>query len=124
MELRKKSKILHRDLKDENILINTADLSVKIIDFGCACDYKHDYGYSTIAGTPEFFPPEMLKMQTYRADKLNSWSIGILVYILVMGDVPFDNSKMIVKLKRTKVSFCASAFGTFKKLSKCVVLVL
>ena len=102
--MRQKSQILHRDLKDENVLINTADLSVKIIDFGCACEYKPDYSYSTIAGTPEFFPPEIFLTQKYAADPLNAWSIGILVYILVQGDVPFDNDKMILKLERTKVS--------------------
>ena len=102
--MRQKSQILHRDLKDENILINTADLSVKIIDFGCACEYKPDYSYTTIAGTPEFFPPEIIRLQKYAADPLNAWSIGILVYILVQGDVPFDNDKMILKLERTKVS--------------------
>ena len=104
IDLRQKSKVLHRDLKDENILINTADLSVKIIDFGCACEYKSSYSYATVAGTPEFFPPEIVRTQNYSADALNAWSIGILVYILVQGDVPFDNDKMILKLKRTKVS--------------------
>ena len=97
------SSILHRDLKDENVLVNTADLSVKIIDFGCATDFVPDHTYTTITGTPEFFPPEMYADQEYTGDKLNAWSIGVLVYILVIGDVPYDSCQAIMKTKRAKV---------------------
>ena len=106
--------ILHRDLKDENILVNTSDLSVKIIDFGCATQY-HNGEYSSVAGTPEFFPPEMFKNCVYHAEKLNSWSIGVLIYILVIGDVPFDTDEQIISTKRKKVIFESdnSNFNTF-----------
>ena len=97
------AKILHRDLKDENILVNTSDLSVKLIDFGCACQYQQQK-YTSIAGTPEFFPPEMYTQNGYNGEPLNVWSIGMIIYILVMGDVPFDTDREIVLAKRTKVS--------------------
>ena len=116
IDMRDKAAILHRDLKDENVLINTADLTVKIIDFGCACEYKADFNYFTVAGTPEFFPPEMISAESYTADKLNAWSIGLLVYILVIGDVPFDNDTMIVNLARVKVS-CSYLNGRWIKTS-------
>ena len=95
--------ILHRDLKDENVLVNTSDLSVKIIDFGCACQYQRNE-YTIVAGTPEFFPPEMYTQNGYNGEPLNAWSIGMIIYILVMGDVPFDTDREIVMAKRTKVS--------------------
>ena len=103
--MRNKSRVLHRDLKDENILISTKSLEVKIIDFGCATEWDENRIYTSLSGTPEFFPPEIFKNQNYLAEKSTVWSLGTLLYILVTGDVPFDSEKEIVNAKRTKVSF-------------------
>ena len=102
--MRDKSRVLHRDLKDENILISTKSLEVKIIDFGCATDFDPDLIYTTLSGTPEFFPPEIFKNQNYSAEKSTVWSLGTLLYILVTGDVPFDSEKEIIIAQRKKVS--------------------
>ena len=104
IQMRNKSRVLHRDLKDENILISTKSLEVKIIDFGCATEWDENRIYTSLSGTPEFFPPEILKNQNYLAEKSTVWSLGTLLYILVTGDVPFDSEKEIVNAKRTKVS--------------------
>ena len=104
IQMRNKSRVLHRDLKDENILISTKSLEVKIIDFGCATEWDKNRIYTSLSGTPEFFPPEIFKNQNYLAEKSTVWSLGTLLYILVTGDVPFDSEKEIVKAKRTKVS--------------------
>ena len=102
--MKNKSRVLHRDLKDENILISTKSLGVKIIDFGCATEWDQTRIYTSLSGTPEFFPPEVFKNQNYLAEKSTVWSLGTLLYILVTGDVPFDSEKEIVNAKRTKVS--------------------
>ena len=47
----------HRDVKDENILLNSKTLHVKLIDFGCGTRLKETH-YNEFAGTPEFYPPE------------------------------------------------------------------
>ena len=104
IQMRNKSRVLHRDLKDENILISTKSLEVKIIDFGCATEWDENRIYTSLSGTPEFFPPEIFKNQNYLAEKSTVWSLGTLLYILVTGDVPFDSEKEIVNAKRTKVS--------------------
>ena len=47
----------HRDVKDENILLNSKTMQVKLIDFGCGTRLR-DANYTEFAGTPEFYPPE------------------------------------------------------------------
>ena len=108
--MRNKSRVLHRDLKDENILISTKSLEVKIIDFGCATEWDENRIYTSLSGTPEFFPPEIFKNKNYLAEKSTVWSLGTLLYILVTGDVPFDSEKEIINAKRTKVSISKNLF--------------
>ena len=102
--MRDKCRVLHRDLKDENILISTKSLGVKIIDFGCATEFDPDKIYTSLSGTPEFFPPEVFKNQNYLAEKSTVWSLGTLLYILITGDVPFDSEKEIINADRKKVN--------------------
>ena len=79
--------ICHRDLKDENVLINPATLEVKLIDFGCATE-KRDL-YAKMAGTPEYFPPEWYSHRQYSADGLTVFSLGAILYILLTGSWEF-----------------------------------
>ena len=80
--------LCHRDLKDENVLINPATLEVKIIDFGCATEKRHLY--AKMAGTPEYFPPEWYSHRQYSADGLTVYSLGAILYILLTGTWEFS----------------------------------
>ena len=91
--------VLHRDIKDENILINRETLETKIIDFGCACDFT-DKEITEICGTPEFFPPEMFLERKYKAESSAVWTLGTLLYVLLLGDIPFDSTEEIPLGKR------------------------
>ena len=102
--LRDECGILHRDLKDENILVNVNSLGIGIIDFGCSTQWNTHFRYNQISGTPEFFPPEVYLNQSYNAESITSWSIGCLLYILLFGDLPFDTKQDIINAKRYKVS--------------------
>jgi len=101
--LRDKCGVFHRDLKDENILINPANLKIRVIDFGCATEFDPNKTYETVSGTPEFFSPEVYTRRKYKAEKLTTWSLGILLYVLLFGDLPFDTESQIIKSKRIKV---------------------
>jgi len=85
--------IVHRDLKPENILFETKDEDspLKIIDFGLARKHYGDLGepyMKTIAGTPYYISPEVLRKRYDRSCDL--WAIGVVAYILLTGYPPFN----------------------------------
>ena len=85
--------IIHRDLKPENILIpsgsNKVDYTLlKIIDFGASVLKKDDGKISFRFGTPYYIAPEVLQ-ESYN-EKCDVWSIGVILYLLLIGQAPFD----------------------------------
>ena len=85
--------IIHRDLKPENILIPTGSSKIdytllKIIDFGASVLKKDDGKISFRFGTPYYIAPEVLQ-ESYN-EKCDVWSIGVILYLLLIGQAPFD----------------------------------
>ncbi|KAI8374625.1 kinase-like domain-containing protein [Radiomyces spectabilis] len=92
--------ICHRDIKDENIVIDS-DYKVKLIDFGSSVLLPRHYGehnktylFSKFYGTISFASPEILRCEPYRAEPAEVWSLGVLLYTILFGEVPFHNQEM------------------------------
>ncbi|KAF2725610.1 kinase-like protein [Polychaeton citri CBS 116435] len=81
---------VHRDLKLENILLDKHE-NVKLIDFGFTREYQGSTSYlQTWCGTVCYSAPEMLKGEKYAGEKVDLWSLGIILYALLCGELPFD----------------------------------
>lgn len=100
----KKNGFAHLDIKDENILINPQTLEVKMIDFGHSMKWNDNIIHVSV-GTDVYRPPEFLMHHQFRCDAVTVWSLGILLYDLVCGDVPF---KQDAEILRANLIFCDS----------------
>lgn len=81
------------DLKIENILI-TRDENIKIIDFGLSNIYSPSRLLSTFCGSLYFAAPELLQARHYTGPEVDVWSFGVVLYVLVCGRVPFDDTSL------------------------------
>lgn len=106
--------VVHRDIKDENIVLNRETGVVKIIDFGCGTLLK-SAPYRDFSGTPEFYPPEWFKKRYYYARSAATWSLGVLLFDMVCGEIPFKSKE---KIMENKLSFKHHVSDEVKDLIK------
>lgn len=96
-----KQSCVHRDLKLENILFDRHE-NVKLVDFGFTREYEGRTNHlQTFCGTICYAAPEMLKGEKYAGEKVDVWSLGIILYALLCGELPFDDDDD--NITRTKI---------------------
>ncbi|XP_053528192.1 serine/threonine-protein kinase SIK3 isoform X3 [Artibeus jamaicensis] len=85
--------IVHRDLKAENLLLD-ANLNIKIADFGFSNHFTPGQLLKTWCGSPPYAAPELFEGKEYDGPKVDIWSLGVVLYVLVCGALPFDGSTL------------------------------
>ncbi|GAM18995.1 hypothetical protein SAMD00019534_021700 [Acytostelium subglobosum LB1] len=101
------NKIIHRDLKLGNLFIN--DMSIKLGDFGLSTRIEHDgERKKTICGTPNYIAPEILENKNGHSYEVDVWSIGVIIYTLLVGKPPFETSDVrntYQRIRKNQYSF-------------------
>ncbi|XP_067303503.1 serine/threonine-protein kinase pim-1-like [Pseudorasbora parva] len=87
--------VFHRDIKLENLLINTETYEVKLIDFGCG-DLLQESGYEKFRGTVDYRPPEYRTEGKYHGKPATVWSLGVLLFLLVCGRFPERRDRRMI----------------------------
>ena len=107
--------VAHRDLKPENLLLDSEG-TLKISDFGLSALYDGEEGSTrsqmlhTTCGTPNYVAPEVLQNEGYVGRIADCWSIGVILYVLLAGFLPFDEATMSAlfdKIKRAEFAYPA-----------------
>lgn len=84
---------MHRDLKPENLLLDQKG-NLKITDFGLGNTYTGRNRLKTPCGSPSYAAPEMIAGKKYDPLKIDIWSSGIILYVMLSGTFPFSDTSV------------------------------
>ncbi len=111
--------VIHRDLKAENLLLDS-NMNVKSAESGCSNQFSPGQRLNTWCGSPPYAAPELFQGKEYSGPEVDIWSLGVVLYVLVCGGLPFDGSTL-AKLRarvlagKFKVPFYMSTGNNNKK---------
>jgi len=93
--------VVHRDLKPENLLLD-ADCNLRIADFGLSNVMKDGEFFKTSCGSPNYAAPEVISGKLYAGPEVDVWSMGVILYALLCGSLPFDDENIPNLFKKIK----------------------
>lgn len=116
--------IVHRDLKPENLLLSSKvhPADIKVADFGLAIELEHptEFSWYGFAGTPGYLSPEVIKRESY-GKPVDTWAIGVILYILLVGYPPFWDEvqeRLYKQIKEGRYDFPKPEWDTVSKSAK------
>lgn len=80
--------IVHRDIKDENVILDGQG-HCQLIDFGSAAHWRPGRKWDTFSGTLDYASPEILRGELYSGKEQDVWALGVVGYVLICGETPF-----------------------------------
>ena len=96
-------RVIHRDLKLGNLFISEK-MEIKVGDFGLATKLEFDGERKrTVCGTPNYIAPEILEGKTGHSYEVDIWSLGVIMYTLIIGKPPFETNNVKETEKRIKM---------------------
>jgi polo-like kinase 1 len=97
-----KNRVIHRDLKLGNLFLNDK-LEIKLGDFGLAAklDFDNEKRH-TVCGTPNYLAPEVLSNKSGHGYEVDVWSLGVVLYALVIGRPPFETPEVKMTYEKIK----------------------
>mmetsp|Transcript_28121 Transcript_28121/g.77332 ORF Transcript_28121/g.77332 Transcript_28121/m.77332 type:complete len:1025 (+) Transcript_28121:244-3318(+) len=103
LEYMHERRVAHRDLKPENLLLeDDTGHNVKLADFGFAKRCKQHNGLRTLCGTPGYLAPEILERWPAYDVKCDLWSVGVILFLLLGGYLPFEDEDEDRVFERTR----------------------
>ncbi|KAF7801249.1 CBL-interacting serine/threonine-protein kinase 23 [Senna tora] len=111
--------VFHRDLKPENLLLDASGV-LKVSDFGLSAlpqQVRGDGLLHTTCGTPNYVAPEVIHNKGYDGGKADLWSCGVILFVLMAGFLPFEESNLVTLYKKiSKADFtCPPWFSSSAK---------
>ena len=97
-------RIIHRDLKLGNLFLSEK-MEIKVGDFGLAAKLEYEgQKKRTICGTPNYIAPEILEGKTGHSYEVDVWSLGVIIYTLLIGKPPFETSDVKTTYRRIRMN--------------------